>query len=248
MVVIPVKEIGLLYVLLIFRGVVVVSRILYRGWSPHRFEPGWVQAHRIIILNICYPSCSCCKVRLQTSTTRTSVMSAAFSFGGIGSLFRGMGAPLSSAAVVNALIFSSYGISSRFYDQQISNANTSKAEFSFDDEYTTGESVLKSFLCGSFAGFVQCGIICPMEHIKVCQYFKLIWTRCELNVSLDLHVCIMFLTLTWSLPSSSVVFKSNTEEAQPTIYSKDPCIVQLPFFDHMAYPVYSEAGGRPVFG
>jgi hypothetical protein len=109
------------------------------------------------------------KVRLQTSTTRTSVMSAAFSFGGIGSLFRGMGAPLSSAVVVNALIFSSYGISSRFYDQHISSATPSKAEFSLDDEYSNGESILKSFLCGSFAGLVQCGVICPMEHIKVCQ-------------------------------------------------------------------------------
>lgn len=196
----------------------------------------------------CSSSCSCCKVRLQTSTTRTSVMSAAFSFGGIGSLFRGMGAPLSSAAVVNALIFSSYGISSRFYDQHISSANTSKADFSGDDEYSNAESILKSFLCGSFAGFVQCGVICPMEHIKVCQYSNLIWTRCELDVSLDLHVSIPYLTLTWPLHSPSVVFKSNTAEAQPTIYSRDHCIVQLPFFDHMAYPAYSGGGGRPVFG
>eukprot|EP01083_Nonionella_stella_P162304 532674_1 len=51
------------------------------------------------------------KVRLQTSAygTKQSL--------NISNLFKGMGPPLSTAAVVNALIFSSYGESSRLYDQ-----------------------------------------------------------------------------------------------------------------------------------
>jgi hypothetical protein len=52
------------------------------------------------------------KVRIQTSSGSGSLASTATSFGGLSSLFRGMGAPLVSASAVNALIFSSYGSSS----------------------------------------------------------------------------------------------------------------------------------------
>ncbi|CAB9509242.1 Congested-like trachea protein [Seminavis robusta] len=112
------------------------------------------------------------KVRLQTAPPQTSLASVASSFGGVGSLFRGMGAPLSAAAVVNALIFSSYGASSRLYDQYIPSGKSASTETTDyldgnnDDGYSDGDSIFKSFLCGSFAGFVQCGVICPMEHIK----------------------------------------------------------------------------------
>lgn len=37
--------------------------------------------------------------------------------------------------------------------------------YAVDDD--DGDPWEKSFLCGSFAGFVQCVVICPMEHIKV---------------------------------------------------------------------------------
>jgi len=56
------------------------------------------------------------KVRLQTMTTSSSAKPSIAAFGGISGLFRGMSAPLSTAAVVNALIFSSFGESSRLWD------------------------------------------------------------------------------------------------------------------------------------
>lgn len=89
------------------------------------------------------------KVRLQTSSST--------SIGNVSSLFRGMAAPLSTAAVVNALIFSSFGYSSRLWDQ------------TFESSRKVNGSTLdlqKSFVCGGFAGLVQAVVICPMEHIK----------------------------------------------------------------------------------
>ena len=63
------------------------------------------------------------KVRLQTSPNNKSVPTNSAAFGGISSLFRGMGPPLSTAAVVNALIFSSYGESSRLWDVYLGGTN-----------------------------------------------------------------------------------------------------------------------------
>lgn len=53
------------------------------------------------------------KVRLQTSSAGTKGASTS---GGFKSLFSGMGAPLSTAAVVNAIIFASYGSSTRLWE------------------------------------------------------------------------------------------------------------------------------------
>lgn len=118
------------------------------------------------------------KVRLQTSTTNASLLQLASTFGGAGSLFRGMGAPLSAAAVVNAIIFSSYGISSRLYDQYtpkksnlpiLNNggfADDDNNDDGFENGMEEGDPWHKSFACGGFAGLVQCAVICPMEHIK----------------------------------------------------------------------------------
>mmetsp|Transcript_32874 Transcript_32874/g.36607 ORF Transcript_32874/g.36607 Transcript_32874/m.36607 type:complete len:396 (+) Transcript_32874:1-1188(+) len=92
------------------------------------------------------------KVRMQTSKGNPSLWSLATGskYGGPSSLFRGMTAPLSTACVVNAIIFSSYGWSTRLYEER----------------YNAQESSLKTFVCGSFAGLVQALVICPMEHIK----------------------------------------------------------------------------------
>jgi len=87
------------------------------------------------------------KVRLQTSS------SVAFT-SNLSSLYRGMAAPLSTAAVVNALIFSSFGYSSRLWDKAFESNNMNSLDLQ------------KSFVCGSFAGLVQAVVICPMEHIK----------------------------------------------------------------------------------
>eukprot|EP00537_Pseudo-nitzschia_pungens_P016391 CAMPEP_0172400812 /NCGR_PEP_ID=MMETSP1061-20121228/47749_1 /TAXON_ID=37318 /ORGANISM="Pseudo-nitzschia pungens, Strain cf. pungens" /LENGTH=396 /DNA_ID=CAMNT_0013134229 /DNA_START=333 /DNA_END=1523 /DNA_ORIENTATION=+ len=93
------------------------------------------------------------KVRMQTTKGSPSIASLAMGskYGGPTTLFRGMAAPLSAASVVNAIIFSSYGWSTRLWDQ------------TFEDRYS---SHLKAFSCGSFAGLVQGLVICPMEHVK----------------------------------------------------------------------------------
>lgn len=98
------------------------------------------------------------QVRLQTSAKKQSLTSLATSYGGVGSLFRGMAAPLSAACVVNALIFSTFGWSSRIYDSYVETPEYFKNP--------VHDSSLKAFTCGSFAGFVQALVICPMEHIK----------------------------------------------------------------------------------
>lgn len=108
------------------------------------------------------------QVRLQTSdpSKATSMFGSVNSFGGVASLFRGMSAPLVSAAAVNAIIFSSYGMSSRVYDQYLlgkTNEPNNNLDDSDEDERDPWQ---KSFMCGSFAGLVQAVVICPMEHIK----------------------------------------------------------------------------------
>jgi hypothetical protein len=96
---------------------------------------------------------------MQTAATQQSLVSLATSYGGVGSLFRGMTAPLSSTCIVNATIFSTYGYSSHIYDnyfETTTNANN-----------PVSESTLKAFTCGAFAGLVQAVIICPTEHVKI---------------------------------------------------------------------------------
>jgi solute carrier family 25 carnitine/acylcarnitine transporter 20/29 len=108
------------------------------------------------------------KVRVQNSTaassSSSSIMASITEFGGVSSLFRGMGAPLSAAAVVNAIVFSSYGLGSRLYDCYVpvstSSASSSSPSSSNHDPWQ------KAMTCGAFAGLVQCVVICPMEHVK----------------------------------------------------------------------------------
>lgn len=98
------------------------------------------------------------KVRAQTSNM--GIMASITEFGGVSSLFRGMGPPLSAAAAVNAIVFSSYGVGSRFWDANIQDPSlTAHLDQPHDVWY-------KAMACGSFAGLVQCLVICPMEHIK----------------------------------------------------------------------------------
>ena len=95
------------------------------------------------------------KVRLQASSGTVKSILAEY---GVGSLFRGMLPPLSTACIVNAMIFSTYGYSSRVYDTY------------FDTSETTNnpvhDSAKKAFVCGSVAGFFQALVICPVEHVK----------------------------------------------------------------------------------
>ena len=83
-------------------------------------------------------------------------------FGGFSTIFRGVGAPLGAATAINAIVFGSYGFSSRLYDQRYGTTT-----YDDDDENApTHDPWQKSMICGSFAGATQCLIICPMEHIK----------------------------------------------------------------------------------
>jgi solute carrier family 25 carnitine/acylcarnitine transporter 20/29 len=101
------------------------------------------------------------KVRMQTSSGKVqSLYSMATAFGGVSSLYRGLAAPLSSACVINALIFSTYGTSARIYDDFLEPPAA-------DSKTAVHDSAIKAFTCGSFTGLVQCVIVCPMEHIKV---------------------------------------------------------------------------------
>jgi solute carrier family 25 carnitine/acylcarnitine transporter 20/29 len=103
------------------------------------------------------------KVRMQTSSAASSasLLAMASTFGGFSSLFRGMAAPLSAAAVVNSIIFASYGASSRLWDSYVIESNIIN-----NLAPSPHDSWQKATVCGGFAGFAQCIVICPMEHIK----------------------------------------------------------------------------------
>ena len=94
----------------------------------------------------------------------------ATAFGGVSSLYRGLAAPLSSACVINALIFSTYGTSARIYDDFLEPPPAGS-------KTAVHDSAKKAFICGSFTGLVQCVIVCPMVsfildiyHCTACQY------------------------------------------------------------------------------
>jgi solute carrier family 25 carnitine/acylcarnitine transporter 20/29 len=115
------------------------------------------------------------KVRMQVGAPGAGLASVATSFGGVSSLFRGLGAPLSTAAVVNAIIFASYGASSRLWDAYNHNRHTESLHGVITSEggiliehspKETHQQIGKNMICGSFAGLVQSLIICPMEHVK----------------------------------------------------------------------------------
>jgi solute carrier family 25 (mitochondrial carnitine/acylcarnitine transporter), member 20/29 len=69
---------------------------------------------------------------------------------------------LYAAAFVNAIVFSSYGLSSRTYSTYYGEPQYDEN----DEEIPTHDPWPKAMACGAFAGLMQCFIICPMEHIK----------------------------------------------------------------------------------
>mmetsp|Transcript_3086 Transcript_3086/g.4342 ORF Transcript_3086/g.4342 Transcript_3086/m.4342 type:complete len:337 (+) Transcript_3086:284-1294(+) len=100
------------------------------------------------------------KVWLQTSSSSPNTSK----FGGMMSIFRGITAPLSTAAVVNAIIFSSYGESSRLWDDLFFSSGMTPTNVEETKQDHT--SWQKSFICGSIAGAVQSLVVCPTEHVK----------------------------------------------------------------------------------
>jgi solute carrier family 25 carnitine/acylcarnitine transporter 20/29 len=127
----------------------------------HDFVAGGVAGSASVIVGHPFDTM---KVRMQTAavgSTSQGLLGMVREFGGLSSLYRGLEAPLSAAAVVNAVIFSSYGVSSRLWDDYMVTASDE------DDSATmTHDPWQKSMTCGSFSGLVQCVIVCPMEHIK----------------------------------------------------------------------------------
>ncbi|GKY95380.1 hypothetical protein MPSEU_000499600 [Mayamaea pseudoterrestris] len=105
------------------------------------------------------------KVRVQNSlSANPTFLSTIRDFGGVSSLFRGMSAPLGTAALVNAIIFSSYGMASTAYDKYYADSISPDDNFAGTTNHDPWE---KSMRCGMFAGFVQCFLIAPMEHVKI---------------------------------------------------------------------------------
>jgi solute carrier family 25 carnitine/acylcarnitine transporter 20/29 len=101
------------------------------------------------------------KVRIQTSKNASAgLLSTITEFGGPTSLFRGMGAPLGAAAVINSIVFSMYGFGSKKFDEYVVDPDT------WPETDATHDPWQKAWACGSFAGLVQCTVICPMEHVK----------------------------------------------------------------------------------
>lgn len=105
------------------------------------------------------------KVRLQTSSVNPNFAA----YGGVSSLFRGMTAPLSTAAIVNAVCFATFAESSRLWDKCIPpNSLSSVQHDSNMDPVTPIIHVpwFKALICGGFTGAVLALVTCPMEHIK----------------------------------------------------------------------------------
>eukprot|EP00934_Nitzschia_sp_Nitz4_P002687 Nitzschia sp. Nitz4//scaffold264_size26629//24865//25954//NITZ4_008241-RA/size26629-augustus-gene-0.3-mRNA-1//1//CDS//3329544818//2677//frame0 len=123
----------------------------------HDFVAGGVAGSASVIVGHPFDTI---KVRMQTSLGG-GMRGSASSYGGILSLYRGLAAPLSTACVINALIFSSYGWSSRVYDQVVGLPPDNAA-----DAHPLHDPFKKAFTCGSFAGLVQALVVCPMEHVK----------------------------------------------------------------------------------
>jgi len=105
------------------------------------------------------------KVRMQTSSGTGGILQTFREFGGFSTVFRGMAAPLGAATVINAIVFGSYGFSSRLYDQHIG-APVQYDDDNDDENAPTHDPWQKAMTCGSFAGASQCLVICPMEHVK----------------------------------------------------------------------------------
>lgn len=105
------------------------------------------------------------KVRLQTQGTSTQFNGAldclrqTLANEGIKGLFKGMSSPIAGAALVNAVLFTAYGRAKNFLLERRGSQNEDGAP---EPELTIPEAVL----AGTFAGLVNCVVICPIELVK----------------------------------------------------------------------------------
>ncbi|EED89477.1 predicted protein [Thalassiosira pseudonana CCMP1335] len=97
------------------------------------------------------------KVRMQmmasSSSGSTSSAMSLLQNSQYGSIWRGIGAPLTMAAVINASIFLTYGGSTRMWN-------------AYFDTNSEKKSLWRDGGCGGFTGVVSSLIICPTEHVK----------------------------------------------------------------------------------
>jgi solute carrier family 25 carnitine/acylcarnitine transporter 20/29 len=94
------------------------------------------------------------KVRMQMlpSTSSTS-LSALLFHSQYGSVWKGVGAPVTTAGVLNAQIFFTYGRSTGLWNDY----------FQLQKEES---SLLRDGICGGFTGLISAIIMCPTEHVK----------------------------------------------------------------------------------
>ena len=79
------------------------------------------------------------------------------------SLYRGVGAPLATAAVVNASVFCVYGSLSRMWDNHYNYPSNSSVAAAT----TTMAIITKHSICGLITGLVTSILLCPIEHVKI---------------------------------------------------------------------------------
>jgi len=76
-------------------------------------------------------------------------------------LFQGIGAPLATAAVVNASVFSMYGATSRLWDTYHPESATR------DHSSLTNDSFAKHAVCGAVTGLTTSVVLSPIEYVKI---------------------------------------------------------------------------------
>ncbi|VEU43676.1 unnamed protein product [Pseudo-nitzschia multistriata] len=75
-------------------------------------------------------------------------------------LYRGLGAPLATAALVNASVFCVYGATARQWDELFGTTTTW-------EESSTASAIGREAFCGGVTGFATSLLICPIELVKV---------------------------------------------------------------------------------
>ena len=90
-------------------------------------------------------------------------------------LYRGIGAPLVTAALINASVFCVYGSASRMWDHQYdyyyhhsnSNNKNSSVPSTTTTTATTTTTITKHAVCGLITGMITSLLLCPVEHVKI---------------------------------------------------------------------------------
>jgi solute carrier family 25 carnitine/acylcarnitine transporter 20/29 len=76
-------------------------------------------------------------------------------------LYRGIGAPLATAAVVNASVFCVYGATSRLWDNHYPISATT------EHSNLTTATITKHAVCGLITGLTTSLMLCPIDYVKI---------------------------------------------------------------------------------